>query len=126
MEKIHTEPLTLQEEAIMKALWTAGEGEISDILKRMPDNAQPYTTVASVFNKLETKGFVKRVGKKRGFVYDAAVSEREFYDRSLGKIVSNFFTGSYKSLVQHFAQEEKLTKEELREILEMIEKGEEA
>ena len=42
-------------------------------------------------------------------------------DKTIKYIVANFFKGSYKSLVQHFAQEEKVSKEEISEILKLIE-----
>lgn len=119
-EKKEIAPLTPQEEAIMKALWQISRGEISDIMKLMPESDQPYTTIASMVGKLEENGFVKRTGKRRGFVYAPVVSEQEYYNHSLSKIVSDFFTGSYKDLVRHFAREEKLTKSDLEEILRMI------
>ncbi len=36
--------------------------------------------------------------------------------------ISNYFNNSYKNLVSFFAEEEKITADELREILDIIEK----
>lgn len=112
--------LTPQEEDIMRAYWIIGKGEISDAIKEMKHNDLPYTTIASTVYKLEDKKYLKRVGKKRGYVFAPNVSERDYANRTLKYVVSNFFTGSYKDLVSYFAEEQKLTREEIKEILEMI------
>jgi BlaI family penicillinase repressor len=36
--------------------------------------------------------------------------------------ITNYFNSSYKNLVSYFAEEEKISAEELREILALIEK----
>lgn len=112
------------EEDFMRALWKIGEGEISDAIPLMQQSNLPYTTIASVVNKLESKGFVRRIGKRRGHIYSPIVSQADYYNKTLAYVVSNFFTGSYKRLVQYFAEEEKLSKAEIEEILHMIEKEE--
>lgn len=112
------------EEDFMRALWKIGEGEISDAIPLMQQSNLPYTTIASVVNKLESKGFVRRIGKRRGHIYSPIVSQSDYYNKTLAYVVSNFFTGSYKRLVQYFAEEEKLSKAEIEEILQMIEKEE--
>lgn len=115
--------LSALEEDFVRALWSIERGEISDILDKMEHSSTPYTTVASIAQKLERKGYVKRVGKKRGFVYAATVSEDDYCSKTVGYVVSNFFTGSYKGLIQHFASEGKVSAEDLQEILKMIEEG---
>ncbi|MDO4770588.1 BlaI/MecI/CopY family transcriptional regulator [Porphyromonas sp.] len=111
------------EEDFIRALWKIESGEISDVLECMEHSSTPYTTVASIAQKLEKKGYVHRVGKKRGFVYAPRVSEEDYCSNTVGYVVSNFFTGSYKGLIQHFASEGKVSAEDLQEILKMIEDG---
>lgn len=113
--------LTPQEEDFMRALWSIGEGEIKDAIEKMEGKDTPYTTIASTVAKLETKGYIKRIGKNRGFVYAPIITEEDYYNHTLKYVVSNFFTGSYKNLIQYFAEEEKLSKAEIREILDLIE-----
>lgn len=112
------------EEDFMRALWAIEEGEISDAIKHMVHSDTPYTTIASVVGKLEEKGYIHKVGKKRGHVYAPVVSQEEYFGRTLGYVVSNFFTGSYKNMVQYFAKKERVSREEIEEILEMIDKEE--
>lgn len=112
------------EEDFMRALWSIGKGEISDAIKLMEYSDTPYTTIASMVGKLEEKGYVHKVGKKRGHIYEPLVSREDYYGRTLRYVVANFFTGSYKNLVQYFARNEKVSREEIEEILRMIDEEE--
>lgn len=112
------------EEDFMRALWNMESGvEIRDVLLQMEHSDTPYTTIASVAQKLEGKGYIKKVGKKRGFLYAADVTQSEYYNHTLRYVVSNFFRGSYKNLVQYFAAEQKVSKEEIEDVLRLIEEG---
>lgn len=113
------------EEDFMRALWSIGKGEISDAIQQMQNANTPYTTIASVVGKLEEKGYVQKVGKKRGHVYAPVVTQEEYYGRTLRYLVTNFFKGSYKNLVQYFAENEQVSREEIAEILRFIDEGEE-
>ncbi|MDO5017138.1 MAG: BlaI/MecI/CopY family transcriptional regulator [Porphyromonas sp.] len=116
--------LTPIEEDFMRALWNIGEGEISDAIKQMEHSDTPYTTIASIVGKLEEKKYVHKVGKRRGHLYAPLISREDYYGRTLKYVVSNFFTGSYKSMVQYFARNEKVTREDIEEILRMIDEEE--
>ena len=121
-QKSFLDALVPLEEDFMRSLWSIGEdSEIRVIQERMENSQSPYTTIASVANKLEQKGYVQRVGKKRGFLYHAEVSQSDYYNHTLKYVVSNFFKGSYKSLIQHFAAEQNVSKDEIEEVLKMIE-----
>ena len=117
--------LSPMEEDFLRALWAIGEGEISDAIKLMEHRDTPYTTIASVVAKLEEKGYVHKIGKRRGHVYAPLISQEEYYGKTLKYLVSNFFTGSYKNMVQYFARHDKVSREEIEEVLRMIDEGEE-
>lgn len=113
--------LTIQEEEAMQAVWKTGKGFIKDFLELYPDPKPPYTTLASIIKKLEIKGFVK--GKKYGTVceYRPAISESEYARKFLSGFVKDYFKNSYKELVASFVKQKKLSPDELRSIIRMIE-----
>lgn len=115
------EKLTAQEETAMQIIWQTGTGFIKDYLESYPDPKPPYTTVASIVKNLEKKGFVK--GKKYGVIiqYTPIVSEKEYKRKFMRGFVKDYFENSYKELVTFFAKEKKVTPEELKEIIRMIE-----
>lgn len=123
-EKYFLDALSPLEEDVMRAFWKIGEGEINDAIKLMTNDRLPYTTIASTVNRLDTKKYLKRVGKKRGHVYQPIVSEEDYARKTVKYVVSNYFTGSFKNLVAFFTKEEELTKDEIKEILDMIQNEE--
>lgn len=117
------EKLTPQEEFAMQVIWQKGPAFIKDYLEAYPDPKPPYTTVASIVKNLEKKGFVK--GKKYGMIieYTPTVSEKIYKRKFMGGFVKDYFENSYKELVTFFAKEKKISSEELKEIISMIEKS---
>jgi predicted transcriptional regulator len=118
------EKLSPQEEMAMQVIWQTGSGFIKDYLSAYEDPQPPYTTLASIVKSLERKGFVR--GKKYGMMirYTPAVSEKAYKKQFMGGFVRDYFENSYKELVTFFAQEKKISPEELKEVIRMIESGE--
>jgi BlaI family penicillinase repressor len=117
------EKLSPQEEEAMKAIWKAGEGHIKTFLDHMEPPFPPYTTLASTVKNLEKKGFVtgKLIGKV--YLYKAAISEEEYKSRFMTGFVKDYFADSYKEMVNFFVEKNKLSPDELKEIIHLIEKG---
>lgn len=115
------EKLSKQEEEMMLIIYQQGKGFIKDFLTRMNEPRPPYTTVASVVKNLERKGLLK--GKRYGNTYEYApiMSESQYKTKFLSGVVENYFENSYKSMVSFFAENQKITKEELEEIIKLIE-----
>ena len=118
------EKLTYQEEAIMLYIWQLKECVVKDIVNEMDDPKPPYTTVASVVRNLEQKGYLN--SKKYGnvWVYSPRIKEDDYKKAFMSGVVKSYFENSYKELVSFFVKEEKISPEELKEIMQMIEKGE--
>ncbi len=118
------EKLTHQEEAIMLYIWQLKECVVKDIVNEMDDPKPPYTTVASVVRNLEQKGYLN--SKKYGnvWVYSPRIKEDDYKKAFMSGVVKSYFENSYKELVSFFVKEEKISPEELKEIMQMIEKGE--
>lgn len=114
--------LTPQEEQLMIAIWKVGEGHIKAYMEHM-DNAGPYTTIASTIKNLEKKGYVSSRLFGNTYVYKPIVSEEEYKKKFLGSVVKNYFSNSYKELMIFFVDNKKLSAQEVKEILKMIENG---
>ena len=63
--------------------------------------------------------------KKRGntYLYIPRITQTEYKKKFLSGIVKSYFSNSYKEMVTFFAHEQKLSEEDLRQIIEMIERG---
>ncbi len=117
------EKLTPQEEIAMIAIWKTGPGFIKDFMDAMHPERMPYTTLASIIKNLEKKGFVKSEKFANAYRYTPKVKEAEYKKKYMQGVVSNFFQSSYKELVTFFAKDKKISAEELKEIIQLIEKS---
>jgi BlaI family penicillinase repressor len=115
--------LTIQEEEAMQAVWKSGEGNVKLFLENMDEPKLPYTTLASTIKKLEKKGYVQSRLIGNTFVYKPAVSHDDYKRKFMSGFVKDYFENSYKELVNFFVAQKKLSAKELKEIIELIEKG---
>jgi len=116
------EKLTHTEEEALQAVFRIGESNIKTILEES-GTEMPYTTMASIIKNLEKKGYLvsRMVGNTN--LYKPSITEEEFKKKYMGNVVKDYFDNSYKELVSFFVEQKKLSARELKEILDMIEKG---
>ncbi|WP_247237432.1 BlaI/MecI/CopY family transcriptional regulator [Telluribacter sp. SYSU D00476] len=115
------EKLTQQEEEAMLAVWKAGEGSVKTFLEFIEEPRPPYTTLASTIKNLEKKGYLtsRKIGNT--LLYAPAVTEEAYKQKFMGTVVKDYFENSYKELVNFFVQKKKISTEELKEIINLIE-----
>lgn len=119
------EKLTIQEEEVMIYIWELENCFVKDIVAKFPEPQPPYTTIASVVKNLERKGYVspKRIGNT--YQYTPAIKEQDYKRTFMSGVVQNYFENSYKEMVTFFAREQKISTDDLKEIISLIEKGKE-
>ncbi len=115
--------LTQQEEEAMQLIWHHNGGFVKEILELHPEPKVPYTTLASTMKNLEKKNYLRAVRMGNSYRYEPLIAEDEYKKVFMGNFVSEYFKNSYKDLVSFFAKEEKISPEELKEILQMIEQS---
>ena len=116
------EKLTNQEEEIMLIIFQQGKGFIKDFIQHMDEPKPPYTTVASIVKNLERKGYIKGTRYGNTSEYTPVMEESEFKSKFMSGVVQNYFENSYKDMVSFFAEKKKISVEELKEIIKLIEK----
>lgn len=125
MRKATKDQLTPKEEELMQLLWEYGPIQISKLVELYPDPKPHFNTVSTVMRRLEAKGFVEHTDTGGTFLYFAKVKKEYFRSRSLGDFIKKYFGGSYYGAVSALVAEDKISPEELKELLRMVEnKGE--
>lgn len=114
--------LTEKESEIMRQLWSRGPLFVRQMLEEYPDPKPHFNTVSTTVRILEDKGFVSHEVINGSHCYHATVGSEYFRRSSLESVVRNYFNNSYRDVVSALVTEEKISDEELREILQMIEK----
>lgn len=117
------EKLTPKEEQILDILWEIKKGFVKDLLPHMPDPKPHYNTLSTIIRNLEEKGYVGYTAYGTTYEYYPLISREQYQEGFISKILSSYFDNSYKNLVSFFAQKEKISAEELKEIIETINKN---
>ena len=110
--------LTRAEEQIMQILWMLQECTVQDIREKFETPKPARTTIASVLNIMENKGFSTHKSFGRVNVYYPVVAKNEYSKTQLFGMINKYFNNSLPYMVSFFAKEKNLSMEELDELLE--------
>ena len=122
MRKTDKDKLTPKEEELMSLLWEHGPIQISRLLDLYPEPKPHFNTVSTVMRRLEGKGFVGHNEVGGTFHYYAIAKKEDFRSRSFSNIIKNYFGGSYYGAVSSLVADDKISTEELRELLDLVER----
>lgn len=115
--------LTNREEEIIQILWEKKEAYVKDIIDSLNETPKPhYNTISTLVRLMADKGWVGYRVMGGSHKYFPILQKEEYQKSFMSKMISDYFDNSYKDLVSFFAKQEKLTADDLREILEIIEK----
>ncbi|WPU92541.1 BlaI/MecI/CopY family transcriptional regulator [Mucilaginibacter sabulilitoris] len=112
--------LTKAEEQIMQILWQLKEAIVKDVVEQMPDPKPAYNTVSTVIRVLESKGFIDHKAYGNSHVYFPLISDDQYKKFTFDKMMKNYFSNSYQSLVSFIVDEKKLGIKELDELTSLI------
>jgi BlaI family transcriptional regulator, penicillinase repressor len=115
--------LTRKEEEAMKILWKARKGFIKELIELLPEPRPLYTTFSTVIRALEEKGYVSHKAYGKNHEYFPLVKKEEYRKLFMKDVVTDYFGSSYKNVVSFFVDEKKLSANDLKKLLEIIEKG---
>ncbi|MBO5269018.1 MAG: BlaI/MecI/CopY family transcriptional regulator [Muribaculaceae bacterium] len=118
--------LTIREEEIMQMLWEHGPMLVREMVKLYPDPKPHNNSVSTIVRILEQKGHVSHEDIGGGTYRYFAVTEKSNIRRKrLGDVIRNYFSSSYLSVVSELVKEEKISVDELRDLIDMVERGSE-
>lgn len=116
--------ITEKEAVLMNMLWENGSMFIREMVDIYPEPKPHFNTVATTIRILEKKGYVGHEVIAGSHQFYAIAERAEFGDRTLAQVIRDYFGNSYKRAVSALAEEEKISAQELREILDLIENKE--
>jgi predicted transcriptional regulator len=115
--------LTNKEEEIMRVLWKLKKAFVKEVVAELPKPKPHYNTISTTIRNMEEKGFVKHEAFGKTHRYYPAITKEDYRTKFMQKTIQHYFENSYKNVVSFFAKEEKITVEELQEIISIIEKN---
>lgn len=115
--------LTEREAEVMEQLWERGPMTVRRLLETYPDPKPHVNTVSTTVRILEDKGYVSHdPDSSRPYIYYAVAQAGDFAGRSLAQVIKSYFNNSYASAVSALVEDEKISVDELRQIIEMVER----
>jgi predicted transcriptional regulator len=113
---------------IMKTIWTLKSGDVKTIHKRLNKERQAaVTTVATVLDRLYSKGLVERERIKEGgirYVYSPSMTRNQFDSTVVRNVLRGLFESFGESAISYLVQstgiEDEETAEEIRKRLEKL------
>lgn len=115
------EKLTRREEELMRCFWEHGALFVRELVELAPEPKPHFNTLSTMVRSLEAKGYLSHTAYGSTYQYWPVVSEQEFSRRTLGNVISRYFENSYLGAVSALVEEEKISADELRELLARIE-----
>ncbi len=70
---------------------------------------------------MEEKGYIKHIAYGKTHEYYPVITKEEYRKKYMSKTINNYFENSYKNAVSFFAKEEKISIDELKEVINLIE-----
>ena len=113
--------LTGQELEIMKVVWKLGTPTVRQVYEQLLEHRKvAYTTVMTMMNILEQKGYLKKRQGDRAFVYTPSRPEKQVIRAMVREFVDRVFNGAAEPLLLHLVEDDQLSREELDEIRRSI------
>ena len=115
--------LTVKEEEIMRMFWENGPMFVRELLAYYDEHKPHYNTVSTLVRGLEEKGFVGYKPYGNTYQYYTLISEKEYKSSALKDVISQYYNNSYVNVVSSFIEEEGMSVDELKALIDSIEKG---
>ncbi len=105
----------------MHCFWERGPLFVRELVEMAPEPKPHFNTLSTMVRTLETKGYLSHRAFGGTYQYYPVVSEEAFSRRTLGSVIRRYFENSYMGAVSALIEEEKISVDELRELLDRIE-----
>lgn len=113
--------LTGQELEIMKEVWRLESATVRQVYEALLERRRiAYTTVMTMLNILEHKGFLKKRQEERAYVYSPTQPQKQVVGSMVREFVNRVFNGSAEPLLLHLVEDQHLTEKDLEEIRKSI------
>ena len=113
--------LTNKEKEIMDLYWQHGPMFVKELLEFYDEPRPHFNTLSTMVRILEKEGFLDHKQFGNTYQYFPLITEAEYGRKSIAGVIKNYFNNSYLSAVSSFVKEEKISVEELKELIDQIE-----
>ena len=118
--------LTPQELSIMKVVWRLETPTVRAVYEALrKTRAIAYTTVMTMMNVLEDKGYLEKKSNGRAHVYTPTKPRHQVVGAMVRDFVDRVFDGASGSLLLHLAKDSRLTERQRKAVQRIVEEMDE-
>lgn len=111
---------------VMKELWRKSPQLASDIAERLSSATEwNPKTVKTLLARLVKKGALRFEKQDRSYLYHAAIDEKTCVREETRSFMDRFYGGALKPMLASFIEEGRLSKRELEELRDLLDKRKE-
>jgi predicted transcriptional regulator len=114
--------LTTREEEVMRYFWENEALFVKQLVEMYPDPKPHFNTLSTYVRSLEEKGFLSHESFGSTYRYYKVISEEAYRNGTLKNLVKKHFANSYLSVVSSLIKEQDLSVDEVRKMLDEVEK----
>ncbi len=82
-----------------------------------------FNTLSTIVRGLEEKAFLSHSSFGNTYQYFALISEKEYREANLKQVIKKYFNNSYLGAVSSLVKEEKISLEELKKLIDEVDKA---
>src|SRR5262249_48965682 len=98
----------------MKIVWGSGASTVRDVYEKLLDRRKiAYTTVMTMMNTPEQKGYLRKSSKDRAYVYQAARPQKQVIRGMVREFVDRVFNGAAEPLLLHLVEDRRLSEKDI-------------
>ena len=121
----HHPTLTPHELAIMKVIWRLKKATVRDVYETLREQRPiAYTTVMTMMNVLEEKGYLSKARVDRAYLYRPTRSQQQVLRQMVADFVDRVFDGASDALLLHLARDNRLSDKQREIVKRLIEESE--
>jgi predicted transcriptional regulator len=113
--------LSPAETEMLAIIWKLGQATVQNVFDNLPATRRlAYTTVQTLLQRLEKKGYLKHQIQGKANLYHPIVEQKAVVRRVVTNFVNILFGGDPAPLMLHLAQHHKLSEDDITRLKELV------
>lgn len=117
-------PISDAEREVMRVLWDDGPAAVREVHERLTAAGTDWarSTVITLLQRLEKKGYVASDKTGFAFVFRAALTREELVQQRMAELADDLCEGQWGPLLLAFTERQKLKPKEIAELRQLVER----
>ncbi len=107
---------------VMEVLWRGKEMPAARVVEELKDTGWSDRTIRTLLSRLVKKGVADYRAEGKSYIYFAVISKDECIKKENRDFINKIFNGSVKEFMASLIKNENLTKDEIKELRELLDK----